>query len=132
MTSFRHRDEGSDVTTPLVVAQGAYGSLDAETERAEIFLELRKVSVAFDDARTGGRVSLLEDVSCVFAPGTLTAVLGPSGAGKTTLFRAASQQLPEAWAAGGSVLANGRPLAPGEFMDWGAVSPQDDVLLGGL
>jgi branched-chain amino acid transport system ATP-binding protein len=42
--------------------------------------------------RFGGHVAVNE-VSCAFAPGTLTAIVGPNGAGKTTYFNLISGQL---------------------------------------
>jgi branched-chain amino acid transport system ATP-binding protein len=42
--------------------------------------------------RFGGHVAV-DQVSCTFAPGTLTAIVGPNGAGKTTYFNLISGQL---------------------------------------
>jgi branched-chain amino acid transport system ATP-binding protein len=42
--------------------------------------------------RFGGHVAV-NQVSCTFAPGTLTAIVGPNGAGKTTYFNLISGQL---------------------------------------
>jgi branched-chain amino acid transport system ATP-binding protein len=42
--------------------------------------------------RFGGHVAV-DHVSCVFRPGTLTAIVGPNGAGKTTYFNLISGQL---------------------------------------
>ena len=42
--------------------------------------------------RFGGHVAV-DDVSCTFAPGSLTAIVGPNGAGKTTYFNLISGQL---------------------------------------
>ena len=50
-------------------------------------LETRGLTVRF-----GGQVAV-DRVSCVFHPGTLTAVVGPNGAGKTTYFNLISGQL---------------------------------------
>lgn len=58
-------------------------------------------------ARFGGHVAVNE-ISCCFAPGTLTAIVGPNGAGKTTYFNLISGQLP---ATNGSVHLNGRDLS---------------------
>ena len=61
-------------------------------------LETRKLSVHF-----GGHVAV-DQVSCVFMPGTLTAIVGPNGAGKTTYFNLISGQLR---ASAGTVVLNG-------------------------
>ncbi len=56
--------------------------------------------------RFGGHVAV-DGVSCVFQPGTLTAIVGPNGAGKTTYFNLISGQLP---ASAGKVLLNGQDI----------------------
>lgn len=66
-------------------------------------LETRSLSIRF-----GGHVAV-NDVSCAYAPGTLTAIVGPNGAGKTTYFNLVSGQLR---ASAGTVLLNGRDLTP--------------------
>ncbi|MEO7116290.1 MAG: ABC transporter ATP-binding protein [Caldimonas sp.] len=56
--------------------------------------------------RFGGHVAV-DDVSCAFAPGTLTAIVGPNGAGKTTYFNLISGQLR---ASAGSVWLRGKDI----------------------
>ena len=65
-------------------------------------LETRGLTIRF-----GGHVAV-NDVSCSFAPGTLTAIVGPNGAGKTTYFNLISGQLK---ASAGTVSLNGRSLS---------------------
>ncbi len=57
--------------------------------------------------RFGGHVAV-NAVSCAFHPGTLTAIVGPNGAGKPTYFNLISGQLN---ASSGSVSLNGRNLS---------------------
>jgi branched-chain amino acid transport system ATP-binding protein len=57
--------------------------------------------------RFGGHVAV-NNVSCNFAPGTLTAIVGPNGAGKTTYFNLISGQLK---ASAGTVSLDGRDLS---------------------
>jgi branched-chain amino acid transport system ATP-binding protein len=64
-------------------------------------LETRDLTIRF-----GGHVAV-DHVSCVFAPGTLTAIVGPNGAGKTTYFNLISGQLA---ASEGRVLLNGEDI----------------------
>src|SRR3977135_4193267 len=56
--------------------------------------------------RFGGHIAV-NAVTCVFQPGTLTAIVGPNGAGKTTYFNLISGQLP---ASAGKVLLNGQDI----------------------
>jgi len=76
---------------------------------------------------TGQPRTLLNHVSLRLAPASMTAVAGPSGAGKTTLMRLLSGQLT---AAGGSVSYNGANLA--ECRDAYAALmgyvPQEDIV----
>ena len=65
-------------------------------------LETRDLSIQF-----GGHVAV-NAVSCVFQPGTLTAIVGPNGAGKTTYFNLISGQLK---ATRGQVFLNGQDLS---------------------
>jgi len=65
-------------------------------------LETRGLTVRF-----GGHIAV-NDVSCSFAPGTLTAIVGPNGAGKTTYFNLISGQLK---ATAGTVLLDGQLLS---------------------
>lgn len=64
-------------------------------------LETQSLTIRF-----GGHVAV-DDVSCRYAPGSLTAIVGPNGAGKTTYFNLISGQLR---ASAGSVRLNGRDL----------------------
>jgi branched-chain amino acid transport system ATP-binding protein len=65
-------------------------------------LETRDLTIRF-----GGHVAV-DHVSCVFAPGTLTAIVGPNGAGKTTYFNLISGQLQ---ASEGRVLLQGQDIS---------------------
>ena len=64
-------------------------------------LETRELTIRF-----GGHVAV-DHVSCVFRPGTLTAIVGPNGAGKTTYFNLISGQLK---ASAGSVHLDGADI----------------------
>ena len=65
-------------------------------------LETKNLTIRF-----GGHVAV-NDVSCSFAPGTLTAIVGPNGAGKTTYFNLISGQLK---ASAGTVSLDGQSLS---------------------
>ena len=64
-------------------------------------LETRDLTIRF-----GGHVAV-NNVSCSFRPGELTAIVGPNGAGKTTYFNLISGQLR---ASAGSILFDGRDI----------------------
>ena len=64
-------------------------------------LETQNLTVRF-----GGHVAV-NAVSCIFQPGTLTAIVGPNGAGKTTYFNLVSGQIA---ASAGDVLLAGKSL----------------------
>jgi len=55
-----------------------------------------------------GRTPVLNGVSAAFAPGRLTALLGPNGCGKSTLLRAIMGLIP---VEGGSIMLGGAPVA---------------------
>lgn len=64
-------------------------------------LETRGLTIRF-----GGHTAV-DNVSCAFSRGMLTAIVGPNGAGKTTYFNLISGQLR---ATSGTVLLNGRDI----------------------
>ncbi len=76
-------------------------------------LETRNLTIRF-----GGHVAV-NNVSCAFRPGELTAIVGPNGAGKTTWFNLVSGQLAPSQ---GSVLKDGRDIT--------ALSPSGRVKAG--
>ena len=70
--------------------------------------------------------TIMEDVSGEFRAGTVTAVLGPSGAGKTTLISAVTGKVP---LAGGVVRVNGVQEDPARYRSVVGFVPQDDVMI---
>ncbi len=89
------------------------------------------LEVAGVTARTGGGRVLLDDVSFAVQKGWLVAVVGPTGAGKTSLARALTGGLA---VDAGSVRLDGVDLATASTRDRDRVGfvPQDDVLHGEL
>ena len=79
-------------------------------------------------ARLGGR-AVLRDVSLEVGAGEIVALQGPSGAGKTTLFRAAAGLVPST----GKIVADGRPAVVFQHHALaGRLSVRDNVLVGAL
>lgn len=68
---------------------------------SRVILETHDLTVRF-----GGHVAV-DQVTCAFRTGELTAIVGPNGAGKTTYFNLISGQIP---VSGGRVVLNGREI----------------------
>jgi ABC transport system ATP-binding/permease protein len=83
-------------------------ALEPLEQVAGVDIRVRAASVNAPQPRIGRPRTLLHDVSLRLSPATMTAVAGPSGAGKTTLMRLLSGQLA---AAEGVVEYNGADLA---------------------
>ena len=81
-------------------------------------LELRGIAAGY------GGTPVLREVSFTVPKGSLTALIGPNGCGKTTLLRAAARQLP---LLAGEMLLDGRPVSSygrTEFARKAAFMPQ--------
>ena len=81
-------------------------------------LELRGIAAGY------GGTPVLWEVSFTVPKGSLTALIGPNGCGKTTLLRAAARQLP---LLAGEILLDGRPVSSygrTEFARKAAFMPQ--------
>ena len=81
-------------------------------------LELRGIAAGY------GGTPVLREVSFPVPKGSLTALIGPNGCGKTTLLRAAARQLP---LLAGEILLDGRPVSSygrTEFARKAAFMPQ--------
>lgn len=106
-------------------------ALEPLDQVAGVDLRVHAARVAAPGTRTGHGRTLLDRVSLRLAPASMTAVAGPSGAGKTTLMRLLSGQLP---ATAGSVTYNGVDLtvcrqAYAALMGY---VPQEDIVHGDL
>ncbi|KAG6442179.1 hypothetical protein O3G_MSEX002217 [Manduca sexta] len=74
---------------------------------------------------------IINNVSGIAKPGTLVALMGPSGAGKTTLMSALSRRSPAGTVMDGEISMNGRPL--GDFMHQeSGYMHQDDLFVNNL
>lgn len=99
--------------------------LERRDERGQVTIEARNLAVDVPGKR------LLEDVSLSLYPGELVGLMGPSGAGKTTLMLAMNGYLRPSL---GHVLYNGRDLygCYEEFRLYLGYVPQDDIMHGEL
>jgi branched-chain amino acid transport system ATP-binding protein len=83
--------------------------LDHTTARTDLSLELRGITAAY------GPIGVLHEVDLAVGVGTVVAVLGPNGGGKSTMLRVIAGQLP---ATGGDLFIAGRKVngaAPAEL-----------------
>ena len=97
------------------------GQLEKRDSRGNVTLEAREITVDVPGAR------LLEGVSLTIYPGEIVALMGPAGAGKTTLMSALNGYLPPS---GGEVLLNGQSLYGNysQFSTCLGYLPQDDIM----
>jgi len=101
------------------------GRLEQRDYRGNLAIEAQGVTVDVRDRR------LLEDVSLVVYPSEFVALMGPSGAGKTTLINALNGYTPPK---AGQVFFNGQDLYAnyGQFQGVIGYVPQDDIMHGDL
>jgi len=97
------------------------GDLEERDYRGNVAIEARGVVVEVPGKR------LLENISLVVYPSEFVGLMGPSGAGKTTLMNALNGYTPPT---GGSVLFNGQDLYANyeQFQGVMGYVPQDDIM----
>lgn len=78
-----------------------------------------------------GKKKLLRSINGELRPGRVTAVMGPSGAGKTTFLNAVTGKV-AGYKVSGSVLVNGRHDNIRSYKKIIGFVPQDDVVHGNL
>ncbi|MEN3331206.1 MAG: hypothetical protein V7641_571 [Blastocatellia bacterium] len=99
------------------------GTIEQRDYRGNVTIEARDVTVAVGRQHK----KLIEDVSLTIYPSEIVALMGPSGAGKTTLMNALNGYTP---LASGTVLINGQNLYQnyGQFCGHLGYVPQDDIM----
>ncbi|MGA2035553.1 MAG: FHA domain-containing protein, partial [Thermoguttaceae bacterium] len=97
------------------------GNLEQRDYQGNVAIEARGVTIDVPGRRW------LDDVSLTIYPSELVALMGPSGAGKTTLMNALNGYTPPT---AGQVLFNGRELYAhyAEFQGMVGYVPQDDIM----
>ncbi|KAJ3416979.1 hypothetical protein HDV05_007461 [Chytridiales sp. JEL 0842] len=86
-----------------------------------------RMNLKFDGLKCQvGNKTILEGVSGEFKPGRMTAILGPSGAGKTTFINVLMGKIRRS---GGEITINGAPEELHSFKKIIGYVPQDDIML---
>ena len=130
----RGSPQGSPATSKRIDADSPTSSAPASA--AATALAFRRVTLAWSEVeydvfnpRTKSSIQLLHSVSGVAVPGTLTALMGASGAGKTTLMDVLAGRKTQGTIRG-AIKVNGQVLSPGAFARVSAYVEQSDVHLG--
>ncbi|KAK7250231.1 ATPase [Aureococcus anophagefferens] len=116
---------------------GDYGSTE-EPKLCASRLDAKPVSLRahaitlWRDVHSADKKATLHDVSVSFEAKTTTALMGPSGAGKTTLIDVLTGRTLENDLVEGVVTVNGRELPKADFKYFTTVTPQEDILLADL
>eukprot|EP00298_Acanthocystis_sp_HF-20_P005623 c15728_g1_i2.p1 GENE.c15728_g1_i2~~c15728_g1_i2.p1 ORF type:complete len:628 (-),score=145.66 c15728_g1_i2:74-1957(-) len=84
--------------------------------------------------KNGKNRKIIDDVSGMLKPGALTAFMGPSGAGKTTMLNVIGgrTQVTKNIVSEGTFLINGKPFKKSFFKKISSYVLQDDVMVGSL
>ncbi|KAF3322103.1 ABC transporter G family member 28-like protein [Carex littledalei] len=136
--------------TRTQIFQNAYMEIEKEkafqqqnknTTFSEVFSQATKekvrkrplLEVAFKDLTlTLGKKKLLRSITGKLIPGKVTAVMGPSGAGKTTFLNAVAGKVVAGCKVSGSVLVNGKVGNIRSYKKIIGFVPQDDIVHGDL
>lgn len=131
-----------DLTGPAVPSSGAPPTLD-KSQSVEITFKKLSYFIQVPDkeqqesqpklTRIFGRTpiirkQILNDVTGMLQSGKLTAIMGPSGAGKTSLLQVLSGEA-KTGAVSGRLEINGHPATPADIKRASAFVFQDDVIL---
>lgn len=87
----------------------ARGMTESRGAMMPVDIQCKQLSLTIPAAEGKPAKVLLSGVEARIMPGRLTAVMGPSGAGKTMLISAILGKIPAAWHTTGSLLVNGLP-----------------------
>ncbi|VAH25168.1 unnamed protein product [Triticum turgidum subsp. durum] len=149
-TNDKPAPKGKHRSTQTQIFKYAYGEIELEKARQEEnknmsftgvlakVKELQKemtrplLKVEFKNLTLSlGKRKLLRSVTGELQPGRVTAVMGPSGAGKTTFLNAVAGKV-TGYQVTGSVLVNGAPGSIRSYKKIIGFVPQDDVVHGNL
>ncbi|KAG2442858.1 hypothetical protein HXX76_002937 [Chlamydomonas incerta] len=105
--------------------------LEVPDTRLQILFQNLTYTVQVKPAKKGGETSksILKDVSGVFEPARLTAVMGASGSGKTTLLNVLAGFYKAQDKLTGDILVNGKPVTKEKIRRISGFVHQEDVIL---
>jgi len=117
------------------VSPSGINTLDTEAYGAQVMWKLRPpIELSFDNLSLflkGSGKKILSNVTGMLKPGRIMAVMGPSGAGKTTFLNALAGKATQSRTTG-TVLINGKPGSIQSYKQIIGFVPQDDIVHGNL
>ncbi|KAJ0409652.1 hypothetical protein P43SY_008524 [Pythium insidiosum] len=132
--------QGVDITSKNVVIEMAEATAPAQNDTASsnitstaiipAYLAVRNLSYFVPNPAGGAELQLLHNVSVHFTPGKMTALMGSSGAGKTTLMDVLAGRKTGGRITG-EILVNGEPKNPVTFSRIAGYVEQMDIHSGG-
>ncbi|CAM6061208.1 unnamed protein product [Sphagnum tenellum] len=117
------------------VSPSRINTLDTEAYGGQVMGKLRPpIELSFDNLSLflkGSGKKILSNVTGMLKPGRIMAVMGPSGAGKTTFLNALAGKATQSRTTG-TVLINGKPGSIQSYKQIIGFVPQDDIVHGNL
>lgn len=123
---FQQQQESRNLTFTGVVAMAK--DQQREITRPLLKVEFRDLTLMLGNNK---KKKLLRSINGELRPGRVTAVMGPSGAGKTTFLNAVTGKL-NGYKMTGSVLVNGKDVNIRSYKKIIGFVPQDDIVHGNL
>ncbi|XP_053681286.1 protein scarlet-like [Anopheles nili] len=102
-------------------------AMAAGRANTEVTLTWQNLTIASQTKSGRRQFPVLDDISGTLQPGTLVALMGPSGAGKTTLMSALAYRMNDKLSVTGDIRVNGRPIGPYMY-DISGYIYQDELL----
>jgi ABC-type multidrug transport system ATPase subunit len=100
----------------------------AQQELPMLRLEFDQLSLTIPASGKNPPLTILKGVNGSIEPAKVTAIMGPSGAGKTSLLHTLLGRIDPSWECGGSLLVNGASELLRRFKKIIGFVPQDDLV----
>lgn len=121
-------DVESDDSVSAEDLESGNGSTTFNSKVAPVELTWNEVGVTMSMGRKKPQKVLLKDVSGFVKPGEMLALMGPSGAGKTTMLNVLAQRAPGSQKVSGEVRVNGSRVERRSFKAFSGFVTQEDVM----